>query len=664
MNPEEFSKEDYLMQEPLHRGQIDVSCHWFHHVPFGVRHNFPLKAVVLMNDAPGMKILVANRIKDSIRSAADFKGRNIAEGAGYATKSVLVNYLARQAGLPRGSYNAVSKEVEGRQENVIKGLKDGSVDVLAFMEPMTSAILATGLVSPLYDLTTKTGTVRALGEAWPAQSVFVSDRFIAEKPETVQHVVNAFVRTLRFVNSHTAEEIVAKLPAAYFEKRDRAAETERIRKALPTFAQGDYSFGASAVKLALDTIETSAFDDSDEGKFRATTENKNVRAEDLYTNRFVAAAMRQFAANATTPTDSGKSLLAQAERAKVVAERGRAPHYQNKFDLSGVPAYVPRAQLTGWIRLHGNNYLADGALGDFWQQGFAKFQPGIRLSFYLPTSAVAFAALYYDQADLVMGHKLGFYDLLAYERMKSFQPVEITAVTGSYDVAGWENSIVILVKEACPLTSITLEQLDGVFGAAREGGWAGTNFRPDLARGPEKNIRTWGQLGVKGEWANQPINVYGFNLRYNTATDFADKVLGASDKWNENIHAYGHIVQPDGTRYIQADQITDNLAKDRFGIAFNRYRGERPKVKRLAIAPKGGGAPVAHTIENIQSRRYPLFNEAYFYTSVKPGVKMDPLVKEFLRYILSREGQEAVPRDGKYLPLTAGVVREQIKKLE
>jgi phosphate transport system substrate-binding protein len=364
------------------------------------------------------------------------------------------------------------------------------------------------------------------------------------------------------------------------------------------------------------------------------------------------------------PTDSEKSLLAQAERAKVVAERGRAPHYQNKFDLSGLPSYVPRELLTGWIRLHGNNYLADSALGDFWQQGFAKYQPGIRISFYLPTSAVAFAALYYDQADLVMGHKPGFYDLLAYQRVKNFDPVEITSVTGSYDVAGWENSIVILVNEDCPLKSITMEQLDGVFGAEREGGWAGTNFRPDLARGPEKNIRTWGQLGLTGEWADQPINPYGFNLRYNTATDFADKVLGASDKWNEKIKAYGHVVQADGTRYIQADQITDNLAKDKYGIAFNRYRGERPKVKRLAIAPKGSGAPVAHTIENIQSRRYPLFNEAYFYTSVAPGTKMNPMVREFLRFMLSREGQEAVQRDGKYLPLTAEVVREQLRKLE
>jgi phosphate transport system substrate-binding protein len=223
---------------------------------------------------------------------------------------------------------------------------------------------------------------------------------------------------------------------------------------------------------------------------------------------FAALASLSASVASAAPTDSEKSLLAQAERAKVVAERGRAPHYQNKFDLSGLPSYVPRELLTGWIRLHGNNYLADSALGDFWQQGFAKYQPGIRISSYLPTSAVAFAALYYDQADLVMGHKPGFYDLLAYQRVKNFDPVEITSVTGSYDVAGWENSIVILVNEDCPLKSITMEQLDGVFGAEREGGWAGTNFRPDLARGPEKNIRTWGQLGLTGEWADKPITPY------------------------------------------------------------------------------------------------------------------------------------------------------------
>jgi phosphate transport system substrate-binding protein len=362
--------------------------------------------------------------------------------------------------------------------------------------------------------------------------------------------------------------------------------------------------------------------------------------------------------------DAKNALRAQADRALVIYKRGKMAHYKDTFDLSGMPHYQPSQLLTGWIRLHGNNYLADGMLGDYWQQGFAKFQPGIRFSNYLPTSAVAFAALYYHQADLVMAHRPGFYDLLGYERVMGYDPTEITAVTGSFDVGGWENSITILVNEDNPLKCINMEQLDAIFGSERTGGWAGTNWRADWARGPEKNIRTWGQLGLTGEWADKPISVYGFSVRYNTATDFADKVLKGSDKWTEKIQAYGNIVNPDGTRYVEADQITDNLAKDKFGIAYNRFRGDKAKVRRLAVAPGASTACVEHTLKNVQNRSYPLFNEQYFYVSVKPGAKMDPLVREFLRYVLSQEGQADIVRDGKYLPLTADVVREQLKKLD
>ena len=135
-------------------------------------------------------------------------------------------------------------------------------------------------------------------------------------------------------------------------------------------------------------------------------------------------------------------------------------------------------------------------------------------------------------------------------------------MTGSFDVGGWENSITILVNGDNPLKGITMEQLDAVFGAERDGGWAGTNWRTDRARGPENNIRTWGQLDLTGEWADKPISPHGFSLRYNTATDFCDHVLKGSDKWNEKIHAYGNYMDPDGKRYVEADQITDSLGKD------------------------------------------------------------------------------------------------------
>ena len=86
-------------------------------------------------------------------------------------------------------------------------------------------------------------------------------------------------------------------------------------------------------------------------------------------------------------------------------------------------------------------------------------------------------------------------------------------------------------------------------------------------------------------------------------------------------------------------------------------------MKRIAVAPGDTHDCVAHTLENVQNRTYPLFMQQYFYVSVKPGTEMDPKVKEFLRYVLSQEGQAEVMKDGKYLPLTAEVVREQLEKL-
>ena len=290
---ETVSPEDYLMQEPLVHGRLDASYHWFHHVVFGNRHNLPLKAVLKVCDSPGMKVLVANRLKDQVRGPADFKGRSVAEGAGYATKSTLMNLMAHQAGLPAGSYTPVNQEVEGRLDHILQGLKDGRVDVMAFMEPTTSALVASNQTTVLFDLTNRAGTVQALGDEWPAQCVFLSDAFIAAHPDTVQHLVNAYVRTLRFVNAHTAGQIAEKLPAAWFAGKDRAAEVARIGKFITNVAQGNYAFTASSAALVLDTMLHSKFDESEEGKFRRTGGNERVTVASLYDNRFVEKAMKE-----------------------------------------------------------------------------------------------------------------------------------------------------------------------------------------------------------------------------------------------------------------------------------------------------------------------------------------------------------------------------------
>jgi NitT/TauT family transport system substrate-binding protein len=290
---EKLAGEDYLMQEPLMKGQIDASYHWFNHAIFGARHGFPIKAVMVFNDAPGMTVMVANRVKGEVKGVGDFKGRKIAEGAGYGTKAVITNYLAGKAGLPPHSYTPVMLGKEGRQEAVIQGLKDGTVDVMTFQEPVTSALKDTKMVSVLYDLNSKETTAKVLGAPFPAQTLLMSPKFIDAHPDTVQHVVNALVRSMRYINSHSADEIAAKLPPDYFAGKNRAEEVKLIRDTLSTFARGDYSFSPAEVKLVTDINLTSEFDRSVEGQWRATGDKSKVRADALYDNRFVQKAMKE-----------------------------------------------------------------------------------------------------------------------------------------------------------------------------------------------------------------------------------------------------------------------------------------------------------------------------------------------------------------------------------
>jgi NitT/TauT family transport system substrate-binding protein len=291
---EKIAGEDYLMQEPLVKGQIDASYHWFNHTIFGARHGFPITAVMVFNDAPGMTVMVANRVKDQVRSAADFKGRNVAEGASYGTKAVITGYLSQRAGLPKHAYTPVMVASEGRQQAVLDGLKLGQVDVMTFQEPLTSALRQSGMVTVLYDLNSPESTTQVLGAPFPAQSLLVAPAYAQAHPDTVQHLVNALVRAMRYVNSHDADQIAAQLPVDYFKGKDRQAAIRYMRDTLPTYARRDYSFSPAAVKLVVDAVLSSDFDRSQEGQWRATGDNSKVHVQDLYANRFVNQAMKAF----------------------------------------------------------------------------------------------------------------------------------------------------------------------------------------------------------------------------------------------------------------------------------------------------------------------------------------------------------------------------------
>ena len=357
-----------------------------------------------------------------------------------------------------------------------------------------------------------------------------------------------------------------------------------------------------------------------------------------------------------------QGLALQAARAKFVVVKAKKVFYTKRWDMSGLPAYHPTQQVSGTIQMWGSNYIQDSNLGKYWEEGFRKYQPGAHISFHMKTATAAVPALVFGVADVGVGRKITFAEQLLYERYNNRDPLIVTAATGSYNVTGWQPGYGIVVSKDNPLTCLSMQQLDGIFGAERTGGWDGTSWHPEWARGPEENIRTWGQLGLSGDWADKPINPYGLNLRYHQASEMSDDILKGSDKWNERLRIYANYVARNGAL---GRDLTADLANDRYGIAWIAAPTSKlpPQLKVLAVSDRTGGRCIPYAMETIHDRTYPLFSQIYMFANRGKDGATTPLVREFLRYVVSRQGQEAVERDGKYLPLTAQVARQQVQKI-
>lgn len=370
----------------------------------------------------------------------------------------------------------------------------------------------------------------------------------------------------------------------------------------------------------------------------------------------------------TAQAQSNDALELQKSRNKMVADTGLSVHYPaDKFDLSGLPEYRPEQKVSGTLRIAGNNYIGDSPLGKYWMDSFSKHHPGVTFDVNLHTAAIAIGSLYSKAADIgATGRRALWIEHLAFQRTFGYNLLEVVATTGSYDVPGWSNALVFFVNKDNPISRLSFEQLDGIFGSEREGGWIRNNqeWSTAVARGPDKDLRKWGQLGLTGEWADQPINPYGLNLRYEQSLRVSDPILKGSDKWNERIKLYANYPGPDGQLKRAADSVADNVANDRYGIGYGSIKDMGPQHKILALSKNNDGNYVYPTIETAQNRSYPLIGETYFYLNRAPGTALDPKVKEFVRFVLSRDGQALVARDGKYLPLTAEAAAAQRKLLD
>lgn len=370
---------------------------------------------------------------------------------------------------------------------------------------------------------------------------------------------------------------------------------------------------------------------------------------------------------ATDGSQNGLDL--QRARAAGLKTKGWRQAYTRSFDLSGLPDYRPSRHLSGTIRQWGSNYLADSPLEGYLEAEFHKYQPDIRFDNNLSSTFIAMGALYAKRADLApMGRRPTWDELQSYQRVFGTLPVEIVMATGSYDVAGWTFALVPMVNAKNPIGRLTVAQLDGIFGAERQGGWTRNSWDETVARGPDRNLRTWGQLGLTGAWADKPIHVYAYNLNYHFPRDFAEKVMGGGYKWNETLVEFSNKVRAGGhgpgSLWSAGDQLTDAVARDPYAITYTGILyGRKDGVKTVPLAATATGPFVMPTLETVQDRSYPLAREVYYYANRAPGRTLDPLIAEYLRFVVSRQGQAAVMRDGKYLPLTPALARVQLREI-
>jgi len=322
--------------------------------------------------------------------------------------------------------------------------------------------------------------------------------------------------------------------------------------------------------------------------------------------------------------------------------------------VDALPRYQPREPVSGMIRLWGHGSFKRDFMGQlvrYWIEGFTRYQPGVRFENRMYGSASAIGALYTGVGDVaILGEEIQPSAAAAFERVVGYPPFGVEIATGSLDVRNFDYAHVFFVHIDNPITRLTLAQLDAIFGIEHR-----------LGSAP---IRTWDQLGLSGDWAGRTIRPYGFKLDDDFALYLQGALLGGSHRWNNELVEFTHITRPDGSVYDHGQQILDALARDRFGIAVSNLRYANPQVKPLALAWREGGPFHAATVENLISRQYPFTRVIPAFVNRAPGQPLEPRLLEFLRYLLSREGQQDIVREGGYLPLGEAALREQRSRLE
>ena len=304
-----------------------------------------------------------------------------------------------------------------------------------------------------------------------------------------------------------------------------------------------------------------------------------------------------------------------------------APGAAVKVD-AGIPAYEKVSGVSGSLSSVGSDTMNN--LMTLWGEAFSRVYPNVKLQVEGKGSSTAPPALIEGTAQFgPMSRPMKPSEIDQFEKKFGYKPTDIRAAYEALDV---------YVHRDNPIERLTLAQVDAAFSQTRK-------------RGQARDVATWGDLGLTGEWAARPISLYGRNSASGTYGFFKEHVLKNGD-YKDTVKE-----QPGSASVVQG------VTSDRYGMGYSGIGYKTSGVKAVPLSEKDGGTFSSGSYEDVVSEAYPLARFLYVYVNRGPGKPLDPLAREFLKLVQSREGQEIVVKDG-YLPLTPSIVSEERRKLE
>lgn len=289
--------------------------------------------------------------------------------------------------------------------------------------------------------------------------------------------------------------------------------------------------------------------------------------------------------------------------------------------------YAPTAGVSGNLNSIGSDSLNN--LMTYWAEGFKKKYPGVNIQIEGKGSSTAPPALIEATAQLgPMSRPMKSQEIEQFEKKHGYKPTKIGVAL---------DSLAIFVNKDNPIKSLSLDEVDAIFSKTHKRGGA--------------DITTWGQLGVTGKLAKMPVSLYGRNSASGTYGYFKEHALNKGD------------FKPSVKEQPGSASVVEGIAREIGGIGYSGIGYTTSGVRAVPLSDKKGGPVAEANYQNVLNGKYPLSRTLYIYVAKKPGQPLPKMVEEFLRYVLSKEGQEIVVKDG-YDPLTAKLVEEQLKALK